>query len=114
MIDTGLSDAERRIAAGEGRPLFEISRTGPAGSAHCHALRVMSIPYPEGDEVWLEVSEPGGCGCVRRLTLAQAAHVLINSDMPELLGIEAREVCPSGHPHHGPAMGPYWHPRDES
>jgi hypothetical protein len=100
-ITHAMCELDERISRGEGSLLYAISRPGPGGSKHSHMLRVMSISYPDADYPWIEVSEPGGCGCVARISLAQLAHVLINTSMPELLGLAAREVCPHGHPHHG-------------
>jgi hypothetical protein len=100
-----MCELDRRIARGDGDLLFEICRPGPADSKHSHKLRVLSISYPDGDYPWIELSEPGGCGCVCRLTLAQLAHALINTSLAEQLALEAREICPKGHPHHGSDTG---------
>jgi hypothetical protein len=100
-----MCEMDERIARGEGDLLYEICRPGPGGSKHSHRLRVMSISYPDEDSPWIEVSEPGGCGCVRRLSLAQLAHALINTSMADLLALEHREVCPKGHPHHASRYG---------
>lgn len=104
-MDDQMCELDRRIARGDGDLLYEICRPGPAGSKHSHMLRVMSISYPDEDCPWVEVSEPGGCGCVRRLSLAQLAHALINTSMADLLALEHREVCPKGHPHHASDTG---------
>lgn len=95
-----MSPLDRRIASGDGDALYDITRPGPADSGHSHRLRVMAIRYSDGDEVWIEASEPGGCGCARRMTLAQMTHVLVNASPSDLGAIEGRELCPEGHPHH--------------
>ena len=95
-----MTELDDRITRGDGELLFAIARPGPAGAKHSHALRVMLIRYPDADYPWIEVSEPGGCGCVRRLSLPQLVHVLVNSSPNDLSVLETREVCPKGHPHH--------------
>ena len=93
-----MSPEQEAVAAGSGVEVFRILHPS---YAHAHELRVMRIDYEWGNSsYYIEVNEPGGCGCRRRVTLGQLTHVLINAAYVDLAALEDRELCPAGHPHH--------------
>ena len=70
------------------------------GSTHDHMLSVVSVAFPDGsEEPYLEVSEPRGCTCQRRIALSEAVHLLLNATGTELLTIPNRDADEQGHSH---------------
>ena len=94
-----------RILAGEGVVLFDLLRPSITDGAHCHRIRIISLPFADWSESYVEVSEPGGCGCLRVFALTELAHLLLNLTADEEITLPNREVCMGGHPHFPQADG---------
>lgn len=65
-----------------------------------HEIQVRRVEFSDGsDGHWVELREPGGCGCSVRVPLGRLIHVMLNLGEAEARQIEAREVCRAGHQH---------------
>ena len=76
--------------------LFQIARNG---DRHGHLLTVVEIEVGGSTENYIEVSEPGKCGCERRIALSELTHLLLNITDHELLTIPNRDHDIGAHAH---------------
>lgn len=83
-------------AAGPVTVLYALTVAGPR---HDHTMRVVSVPFPDGEQFCVEVTEPRGCGCVRRVPISELVHLLVNISDAELTSIPNRTTDPAGHDH---------------
>ncbi len=109
------------MATQSGRVLYEAPNVTANG--HGHQLRVVEVDFADGPAIYVDVTEPGKCGCVRRIALSELVHLLVNIDERELLTIPNRDRDPAGHEHpiapsarplipwpHDPSRSPACHP----
>lgn len=94
------SAMDQAVADGAGVPVFE--RKWPGAGAHGHVFRLMRIVFPQWDNdegYYIEVAEPGACGCLRRVDLSRLVHAVMNLGTEGIAGAERRAVCACGHAH---------------
>lgn len=73
---------------------FEIALP-PGATEHGHKLRIVD----EHDAYYVEVTEPGGCECLRRIALSELVHLLLNLPEDEQYKITTRDLDAAGHQH---------------
>lgn len=57
------------------------------------------MDFADGAEIYVDVDEPRGCACARRIALSDLAHLLLNVTEGELLTIPNRDLDAAGHVH---------------